>query len=168
MEAMTKETSSRAIREDDEIDLRELLGVLIDRKWWIVGTTLLFAFVGAAYALLSAPVYQAQTLVQVESKMPTIPGLADLTSLGGGGSTAATTEVALLTSRTIVGTAVDRMQLDVLVDSHCWVDFLLAGLRAERQMMLRLRCWAFLASAGAVRACSSTILRCPRSFSTNP
>ena len=113
---MTKETSARAVREDDEIDLRELLGVLIDRKWWILGTTLLFALIGASYALLSAPVYQAQTLVQVESKMPTIPGLADLTSLGGGGSTAATTEVALLTSRTIVGTAVDRMQLDVVAE----------------------------------------------------
>ncbi|MEN5204221.1 polysaccharide biosynthesis tyrosine autokinase [Stenotrophomonas sp. TWI700] len=127
---MTKETSSRAIREDDEIDLRELLGVLIDRKWWILGTTLLFALIGAAYALLSAPVYQAQTLVQVESKMPTIPGLADLTSLGGGGSTAATTEVALLTSRTIVGTAVDRMQLNVVVEPNRFP--LLGGFLARR------------------------------------
>lgn len=127
---MTKETSSRAIRDDDEIDLRELLGVLIDRKWWILGTTLLFALIGAAYALLTAPVYQAQTLVQVESKMPTIPGLADLTSLGGGGSTAATTEVALLTSRTIVGTAVDRMQLNVLVEPNRFP--LLGGFLARR------------------------------------
>lgn len=127
---MTKETSSRAIREDDEIDLRELFGVLIDRKWWILGTTLLFALIGAAYALLSAPVYQAQTLVQVESKMPAIPGLADLTSLGGGGSTAATTEVALLTSRTIVGTAVDRMQLDVVVEPNRFP--LLGGFLARR------------------------------------
>ncbi len=127
---MTKETSSRTTREDDEIDLRELLGVLIDRKWWIVGTTLLFALVGAAYALLSAPVYQAQTLVQVESKMPAIPGLADLTSLGGGGSTAATTEVALLTSRTIVGSAVDRMKLDILVEHSRFP--LLGGFVARR------------------------------------
>lgn len=127
---MTKEISSRAIREDDEIDLRELLGVLIDRKWWILGTTLLFALVGATYALLTAPVYQAETLVQVESKMPTIPGLADLTSLGGGGSTASTTEVALLTSRTIVGTAVDRMQLDILVEPNRFP--LLGGFIARR------------------------------------
>ncbi|MEN1993612.1 polysaccharide biosynthesis tyrosine autokinase [Stenotrophomonas bentonitica] len=127
---MTKETSSRASRENDEIDLRELLGVLIDRKWWILGTTLLFALVGVSYAVLSAPVYQAQTLVQVESKMPTIPGLADLTSLGGGGSTAATTEVALLTSRTIVGTAVDRMQLDVVTDPNRFP--ILGGFLARR------------------------------------
>lgn len=111
---MTKETSARPAREDDEIDLRDLLGVLIDRKWWILGTTFLFALVGAAYAILTPPVYRAEATVQVESKMPTIPGLADLTSLGGGGSTASTTEVALLTSRTIVGTAVDKMQLETV------------------------------------------------------
>ncbi|MHC9013972.1 polysaccharide biosynthesis tyrosine autokinase [Stenotrophomonas bentonitica] len=115
---MTKETSTRVAREDDEIDLRDMLGVLLDRKWWILGTTLLFVIIGAAYAFLSPPVYQAQAMVQVESKMPTIPGLADLTSLAGGGSTAATTEVALMTSRTIVGTAVDSMQLDTLVEPN--------------------------------------------------
>ncbi len=99
--------------KDDEIDLRELLGVLVDRKWSIAIATAVFCGLGVAYALLSTPVYQAQAMVQVESKMPTIPGLADLTSLAGGGSTAATTEVALLTSRTGVGTAIDQLKLDV-------------------------------------------------------
>jgi len=113
---MTKQTGARTGREEDEIDLRELLGVLIDRKWWIIATTVLFLIVGTAYALLAAPVYQAQAMVQVESKMPSIPGLADLTSLTGSGSTAATTEVALLTSRTVVGTAVDNLHLDTQVE----------------------------------------------------
>ncbi|WP_329892047.1 polysaccharide biosynthesis tyrosine autokinase [Stenotrophomonas sp. SMYL11] len=127
---MTKETSARPAREDDEIDLRDLLGVLIDRKWWILGTTFLFALVGAAYAILTPPVYRAEATVQVESKMPTIPGLADLTSLGGGGSTASTTEVALLTSRTIVGTAVDKMQLETVIEPRRFP--LVGGLIARR------------------------------------
>lgn len=113
VEAMTKQTGSRVVKED-EIDLRELLGVLIDRKWWIVGTTVVFFLVGAAYALLASPVYQAQSMVQVESKVPTIPGISDLASMGGATSAAATTEVALLTSRTVIGTAVDQLQLDVV------------------------------------------------------
>lgn len=118
MEAMTKEKVARSVREDDEIDLRDLLGVLIDRRWWIIGTTLLFLILGASYALLAAPVYQAQAMVQVESKLPSIPGLSDLTSLAGGGSTASTTEVALLTSRSVVGTAVDQLQLDTVVEPY--------------------------------------------------
>jgi tyrosine-protein kinase Etk/Wzc len=130
MEAMSKETSARPVRENDEIDLRDLLGVLIDRKWWILGTTVLFTLIGAAYALLTSPVYRAQAMVQVESKMPTMPGLADLTSLAGGGSAAATTEVALLTSRTVVGTAVDRMQLDTSVEPYRFP--LLGGFLARR------------------------------------
>lgn len=112
---MTKQLDSRNTK-DDEIDLRELLGVLIDRKWWIIVTTAVFFVIGVAYALLSSPVYQAQAMVQVESKVPSIPGLADLSSLGGGGSTAATTEVALLTSRSVVGTAVDQLNLEVAVE----------------------------------------------------
>lgn len=112
---MTKRLDSRDTK-DDEIDLRELLGVLIDRKWWIIGTTALFFAAGVAYALLAPPVYQAQAMVQVESKVPSIPGLADLSSLSGGGSTASTTEVALLTSRSVVGTAVDQLNLEIAVE----------------------------------------------------
>ncbi|MFY0185820.1 polysaccharide biosynthesis tyrosine autokinase [Stenotrophomonas sp. PUT21] len=110
---MTKQTESRGVK-DDEIDLRELLGVLIDRKWLIIGATVLFFVIGTAYALLAPPVYQAQAMVQVESKMPAIPGISELTSMGGGGvGGAATTEVALLTSRAVIGTAVDQLKLDV-------------------------------------------------------
>jgi tyrosine-protein kinase Etk/Wzc len=101
--------------KEDEIDLRELLGVLIDRKWWIIGTTALFFIVGAAYALLASPVYQARSMVQVESKVPAIPGISDLASMGAPTSAAATTEVALLTSRTVIGTAVDQLQLDTVI-----------------------------------------------------
>jgi tyrosine-protein kinase Etk/Wzc len=101
--------------KEDEIDLRELLGVLIDRKWWIIGTTVLFFIVGTAYALLASPVYQAQSMVQVESKVPAIPGISDLASMGAATSAAATTEVALLTSRTVIGTAVDQLQLDTVI-----------------------------------------------------
>jgi tyrosine-protein kinase Etk/Wzc len=114
VEAMTKQTESRGVKED-EIDLRELLGVLMDRKWWIIGATAFFVVAGAAYALLAPPVYQAQAMVQVESKMPAIPGISELTSMGGGVSSAATTEVALLTSRSVIGTAVDQLKLDTQV-----------------------------------------------------
>jgi len=112
---MTKQTESRTIK-DDEVDLRELFGVLVDRKWLIIVTTAGFFLAGVIYAVLATPIYQAQALVQVESKVPSIPGLADLASLGGGGTTAATTEVALVGSRTVIGAAVDQLNLDVSVE----------------------------------------------------
>lgn len=114
---MTKQMENRSVK-GDEIDLRELIGVVLDRKWLILIVTAAFFVIGAGYALLAAPVYQAQAMVQVESKMPGIPGLSELSSsLGvGSGSKAATTEVALLTSRSVIGTAVDQLHLDVVVE----------------------------------------------------
>lgn len=109
-----KQTDSRAVNKDDEVDLRELLGVLIDRKWLIIVSTLVFLLGAALYVLLAAPVYQAKSMVQVESKLPSIPGISDLASMSGPTSAAATTEVALLTSRTVIGAAVDQLRLDIV------------------------------------------------------
>lgn len=101
----------------DEIDLRELVGILLDHKWWIIAITAVFFALSVAYALLAPPVYRAQAMVQVEAKMPAIPGLSDLTSFSGE-SGAATTEIALLTSRSVVGTAVEQLHLDIVVEPN--------------------------------------------------
>jgi len=115
---MKKPTEARAVK-DDEIDIREVLGAVLDRKWLIASVTGAFFVVGVLYALLATPVYQAQAMVQVESKMPGIPGLSELTSLGAGaGSPASTTEVALLTSRSVIGSAVDELRLDINVSPY--------------------------------------------------
>ncbi|ADV28814.1 capsular exopolysaccharide family [Pseudoxanthomonas suwonensis 11-1] len=127
---MGKETAAGTPGAENEIDLRELLGVLLDRKWLILAATVAFFLLSVAYVLLTAPVYRAQAMVQVESKMPTIPGLADLTSLAGSGSVAATTEIALLKSRTVVGAAVDELHLDIDVEPRTFP--LIGGLIARR------------------------------------
>lgn len=54
VEAMTRQTEARAIK-DDEIDLREILGTILDRKWLIAAVTGLFFVVGTLYALLATP-----------------------------------------------------------------------------------------------------------------
>ncbi|WP_350016671.1 polysaccharide biosynthesis tyrosine autokinase [Rhodanobacter sp. IGA1.0] len=96
---------------DDEIDLGELLGTLIDHKWLIIIVTSVFFVVSVAYALLATPIYQANAIVQVEQKVPSLPGLSDLTQTLGASSSEATTEIALITSRTVVGGAADNLHL---------------------------------------------------------
>ncbi|HGM5958305.1 TPA: polysaccharide biosynthesis tyrosine autokinase [Stenotrophomonas maltophilia] len=117
---MTTDTRSPVQDDSDEIDLRQLLGTLIDHKWWIAGITGAFLIAAAAYALLATPVYRADAIVQVESKVPSLPGLSDLSqSLGiGTGSAEATTEIALITSRAVVGSAVNAMRLDIEVEPN--------------------------------------------------
>lgn len=103
---------------DDEIDLGELLGTLIDHKWLILIVTGVFFVVSVAYALLATPIYQANAIVQVEQKVPSLPGLSDLTQTLGASSSEATTEIALITSRTVIGGAADNLHLAISVTPH--------------------------------------------------
>jgi tyrosine-protein kinase Etk/Wzc len=101
-----------AVSDDDEIDLLALFGTLLDHKWLIAGITAGFMAVGVAYALLAPPVYRATATLQVEQKKPGIPGLSDMGDLLGAQSPAVT-EIQLLTSRSVIGKAVDSLKLDI-------------------------------------------------------
>ncbi|MBT2145168.1 MULTISPECIES: polysaccharide biosynthesis tyrosine autokinase [unclassified Rhodanobacter] len=102
-----------AVQRDDEIDLSELLGTLSDHKWLIGTITGIFILLSIAYALLTTPIYQATSVVQVEQKVPSLPGLSALTQTLGASSPEATTETALITSRMVIGAAVDELKLTI-------------------------------------------------------
>lgn len=109
-------TNSRTTQEDgsDELDLRQLLGTLLDHRWWILASTLLFFAVAAAYALLAAPIYRADAVIRgiedaVDSRFDRSEQILGL----GSGSGEATTEIALIKSRAVVGSAVDALKLDI-------------------------------------------------------
>jgi len=106
--------------ESQEIDLRQLLGTLVDHRWWILGITGAFFVISLAYALLSKPIYRADAIIQVESKAPSLPGLSDISqSLGvTTGSAEASTEIALITSRAVVGSAVRELRSDIKVEPN--------------------------------------------------
>lgn len=104
--------------QDDEIDLRELLGTLLDRKWFIGIVTGAFFALSVGYAVLATPIYEADALVQVEQKVPQLPGLSALSQTLGASSSEATTEIALITSRTVLSKAVDELNLQVEVTPY--------------------------------------------------
>jgi tyrosine-protein kinase Etk/Wzc len=107
---------SNAAPDDDEIDLGAMLGTLVDSKWLILVITGLFMLCSVAYALLATPIYQADALVQVEQKVPELPGLSALSQTLGASNSEATTEIALITSRAVIGHAVEDLKLDVIVE----------------------------------------------------
>lgn len=99
--------------QDDEIDLLGLLDVLLDARWLIAGIMVLVLLLGGAYAFLSRPVYEANSLIQVEDSKPGAAGaLGDAASLFDIKSPA-TAEMEILRSRLVVGKAVDDLQLYV-------------------------------------------------------
>ena len=52
--------------DEDEIDLGDLIGVLIENRWLIIGITFAALLFGAYRAFTAVPIYQADGLLQVE------------------------------------------------------------------------------------------------------
>ena len=112
--------SSGEIRnsQDDEINLIDLLDVVLDGRWLIAVITVLVLFAGVGYAVLSTPIFEANTLVQVEETKA--GGGAASSALGEAASlfdirSPASAEMELLRSRLIIGQAVENLQLSLTV-----------------------------------------------------
>lgn len=106
-----------AAQDGDEINLLELLDVVLDSRWLIAAATAVALLVGGTYAFLSTPIFEANTLIQVEEGK----------GAGGAGSalgeasslfeirSPASAEIEILRSRLVVGQVVQNLQLDLTV-----------------------------------------------------
>lgn len=99
---------------DNEIDLRTLLSTLGDHKRLILLGTALFLAASILYVVLATPEYEANAVVQVEKKTPAVPGLnANSAQAATSQDAPASTEIQLLTSRQVLGEALDDLDLDI-------------------------------------------------------
>jgi tyrosine-protein kinase Etk/Wzc len=98
---------------DDGTPLLDLLDIVLEQKWVIAAVTAAALVAGGGYALTATPIYEANSLIQVEDvkgnplggMMGEAGSLFDVKS-----STAA--EIEILRSRLVVGQAVSNLQLD--------------------------------------------------------
>lgn len=105
-----------ASNDDDSIHLLELLDVVLDHKWWIAAATAATLAIGATYAVVATPIYDANTLIQVEDAKGNPLG----NLMGEAGTlfdikTPATAEIEILRSRLVIGQAVRNLQLQLQV-----------------------------------------------------
>lgn len=100
--------------EEDDINLGDLIGVLIENRWLILVITLAALTVGAYKAFVAVPIYRADGLLQVEEKSP---GLTNLdTSSMFDDYALVNAEIEILRSRSVLGTVVDNLQLDIYAE----------------------------------------------------
>lgn len=106
--------------DNDEIDLGQLFGTLLDGKWIIAIVTSFFLILGVAYALLSTPIYQSDALIQVEQKSS--GGFSSVVSENLGdmfsSESTADTEIELIKSRMVLGGTVDKFHLTIVVSPN--------------------------------------------------
>ncbi|WP_411360682.1 polysaccharide biosynthesis tyrosine autokinase [Pseudidiomarina sp. YC-516-91] len=114
MEKQTVNTPTPPIRNErdsDEIDLGRLFGLLIDKRWLIIGVTFVFMVFGVLYAVLSTPIYQADALLQVEKKSSGLPALGEEFGEMFTSDSEAATEIEIMKSRMVIGSVVEQLQL---------------------------------------------------------
>ncbi len=101
-----------------ETNLLDVVGVVADNRWLIAGVTALAVLLGGAYAVLTTPVYEANSLIQVEETKENTGTTAG--ALGAAANlfeirSPASAEMEILRSRLVVGQAVQSLQLDLAV-----------------------------------------------------
>lgn len=109
-----------AVEREDVLDLSRSLGFLFDYRWVILGVAFAVTFLGAFYALVAQPIYEANILIQVD----------DSAAKSGNGApkniqsdlstvfdikTATASEMEVLRSRTVVSRAVDNTLMYITV-----------------------------------------------------
>ncbi|HFP9242801.1 TPA: polysaccharide biosynthesis tyrosine autokinase [Klebsiella michiganensis] len=104
-------------KETDEIDLRRLMGEVIDHRKLIVSVISLFTLIALIYALFATPIYQADSLLQVEQKQGNAI-LSGLSQILPDSQPLSAPEITLLQSRMILGKTVDDLNLQARVEQE--------------------------------------------------
>ncbi len=98
--------------DNDDIDFMAILDSILDAKWLIGIITAVCLLLAIAYAMFSTPIYQSNTLIQVEQNQSGAnPAMGELAVLFDSGSSIGA-EMEILRSRLVVGETVDRLQLN--------------------------------------------------------
>jgi tyrosine-protein kinase Etk/Wzc len=111
----TPPTAQQFEQDDDAINLASYLDLLYDNRWLITTIALVVTLIGAAYAFMAKPVYEANILVQVEDSASSSKNiLGDMASMFDL-KTAATAEMEILRSRFVVTRVVNDSLLYISV-----------------------------------------------------
>lgn len=106
-------------RVSDGFVLRDLVRLIIDNLWVVIGITLATIVFTGLYTILAAPLYSADALVQVE--IPKQNELAELVSKQQTQSTSSpnapptNTEMAIIRSRAVLAPVISQNGLDIVV-----------------------------------------------------
>lgn len=102
---------------NDEIDLRQLFGMLLDGRYIIASAVAVATILALIYVFLATPIYRANGIIQVEDNTPGVPGLDDMAEIFASESSSAT-ELHVIKSRLVLGRVVDELGLTIYIDPH--------------------------------------------------
>lgn len=105
------------VTESEDIDLARIVGEFIDHRKLILSVTSICTMLAIVYALFATPIYQANSLLQIEQKQGN--ALRDsLSQVLPNTQPQSAPEIALLQSRMIVGKTVDDLNLQAEIEQQ--------------------------------------------------
>ena len=108
--------------KDEEFVLRDLVRMIVDQIWWVLGIALGILLAAVLYAKMSTPVYSADALVQVETPNPNAPNSAQASLaaalMPSAGSLHADAEIEIIKSRTVIDPVVEQFKLNFGTSSN--------------------------------------------------
>ena len=107
---------SQSSGSDDIISLSEIIEIILNGKWWIVGSTALFALGALFYLWVATPIFSANALVQVESDKSPLGGLVEM-SEAFSGETPSETEIEVIRSRFVLGKVIEDEKLNIAAEA---------------------------------------------------
>ena len=112
MNNLTKIAPSTIYQNSNEIELREIVGMILSGKWLILFLAIIFMLLAFVYASDTTTIYKGDLLLKVESEKAGIPGLQELTGLKSN-NTSVGTELEIIKTRNILGPTIEKLKLDI-------------------------------------------------------
>ena len=111
-----------AEHNDDTIDLREILGIILNHKWLILIVTAIFACGGWFYTKIRLPQYETKALLSISqgsnSNVSSLLGSkGGVASMVGGQTSQAQKEIDIIQSRSVLEPVVKQFNLDISVST---------------------------------------------------
>ena len=98
--------------EDEGLDLRHYIGLLLENRWLILILTAVGTLLGGAYATFSTPVFKADAMLQVEEQQSSLGALESVEGLFDI-QTPINAEIEILKSRMVLGKVVRNLKLEL-------------------------------------------------------
>lgn len=114
---MSSATSKNILKDDDEMDLGKLIGELIDHRKLIIAITSFCTLISLVYAIFATPIYQANSLIQVEQKQGNAI-LSNSSQMLPDSQPQSAPEISLIQSRMILGKTVDDLNLQIMIKQN--------------------------------------------------
>jgi len=98
-------------REEQQIDLRDYLRVILKRKWTIITVFAVIVISGAIHTFTTTPVYQANTRLIIEKENPKVVSIQEVLAVDAGADYYQT-QYKIIESRAVAREVIKRLRLD--------------------------------------------------------